>query len=173
MSHIVQHCGHATDQAQLSTAQRQRLCADFDRDGYVVLPCRLPTDLNQRCIDAIDRISQQRRTADPELNAVKIQGCVDHDPSFIELMFTLVCSSPTTCWVRSSSARRTASADPLDGTRSRFEPTDDWRADGPRPGLFPRVAGAMGLHYLKFGFFTEVCPPMVTTADHPWLTSAG
>jgi ectoine hydroxylase-related dioxygenase (phytanoyl-CoA dioxygenase family) len=34
-----------------------------------------------------------------------------------------------------------------------FVNASGWHADGPRPRLFPRVNGAMGLHYLKFGFF--------------------
>jgi ectoine hydroxylase-related dioxygenase (phytanoyl-CoA dioxygenase family) len=43
---------------------------------------------------------------------------------------------------------------PNDGTgKSDFFSASPWHADGPRPGLFPKVNGAMGMHYLKFGYF--------------------
>ena len=68
------------NEANLTNAQRTDLMAQLERDGYFVLPEKLPADLNQRCIEAIDRLSAGAGTS------VKMQNCVDLDAVFLELM---------------------------------------------------------------------------------------
>lgn len=141
----------------LTNAQRDQLAEAFNRDGYVVLPERLPADLHQRCVQAIESLADQRRAADPKLNGVKIPGCVDQHPVFRELM----CYRPALqlAYDLLGPVFHLAQANCVH--RPPFNPAHDragadrigWHADGPRPSLFPRVNGAMGLHYLKFGYF--------------------
>lgn len=149
-----------SEEPRLNDEQRTTLMAQLERDGYFVLPQTLPADLNEQCIAAIDRITEQAQRENPTQQSVKRQNCVDLDPAFRRLlmyqpalqlaydafgpMFHL-CQSNFVSRAR----EETRTLDFVSGT--------PWHADGPRPNLFPRVQSehgpAMGLHYLKFGYF--------------------
>ena len=139
----------------LSDGEREAACAALERDGYVVLPRRLPEALTEAALAAIDRVTRQKRGGDPAVS-VKVMNCVDADPAFRRLMMyapALQLShdvfGPMFHLCQSNFVSR-----PRDGRSvADFISSSPWHADGPRPGLFPRVNGAMGLHYLKFGFF--------------------
>jgi hypothetical protein len=150
---------------RLSDEQRTTLMNQLESDGYFVLPGTLSADLNEQCISAIDRITQQAQRENPTQKSVKRQNCVDLDPAFLRLMMYQpalqlaydafgpmfhLCQSNFVSRARVS----TRTLDFVSGT--------PWHADGPRPNLFPRVRGehgpAMGLHYLKFGYFLRILP---------------
>lgn len=145
---------------RLSDSERETLLAQFDRDGYFVLPQKLPAELIADCIAAIDRITAEEQRKDAGRRSVKKQNCVELDPAFLKLtmyepalqlaydvfgpMFHL-CQSNFVSRAREEVQRE----DFISGA--------PWHADGPMPNLFPRVPStygpAMGLHYLKFGYF--------------------
>ena len=143
-------------ESHLTNTQRTDLMAQLERDGYFVLPEPLPTDLNNRCIEAIDRLS-----VDTE-KSVKRQNCVDLDAAFLELMLykpalqlAYDAFGPMFHLCQSNFVRRVREETSQNGLD--FVSGTPWHADGPRPNLFPRVhnenGAAMGLHYLKFGYF--------------------
>lgn len=140
----------------LTNAQRDTLMAQLERDGYFVLPEKLPAELNNRCLEAIDRLS-----ADTQ-KSVKMQNCVDLDAAFLELMLykpalqlAYDVFGPMFHLCQSNFVRRVCENSGANGLD--FVSGTPWHADGPRPHLFPRVpnenGAAMGLHYLKFGYF--------------------
>ena len=141
---------------RLTDTQRERLIGDLERDGYATLPEKLPDLWIQETLDAIDRVAREKRAADSSLTGVKVQNCVDADPAFLRLMMyepALQLSydvfGPMFHLNQSNFVSR-----PRDNkTAADFVSSSPWHADGPRPGLFPKVDGAMGLHYLKFGYF--------------------
>ena len=145
----------APDTDRLTDAERDALLADLDRDGYVVLPRLLPTSLLHSCLHAIDRITTEKR-GDNKSQSVKVMNCVDLDPAFRTLMdyepalqLSYDVFGPMFHLCQSNFVSR-----PNDGkTLADYVSSSPWHADGPRPGLFPKVDGAMGLHYLKFGYF--------------------
>jgi hypothetical protein len=55
----------------LDNPTRDRLLADFERDGFVVLPTKLPADLLADALSAIDRIAAEDRRVNPEVKSVK------------------------------------------------------------------------------------------------------
>jgi len=145
---------------RLSDQERENLIAQLDRDGFFVLPQKLPQAMIEESIAAIDRITAEEQAKDPTRRSVKKQNCVDLDPAFRNLMMYepalqlsydvfgpmfQLCQSNFVSRAREEVQRE----DFISGT--------PWHADGPRPGLFPRVKNtlgpAMGLHYLKFGYF--------------------
>ena len=145
-----------TQEPTLSNAQRSDLMAQLARDGYFMLPQKLPDDLNQHCIEAIDRLSAGAG------KSVKMQNCVDLDAAFLELMLyqpalqlAYDAFGPMFHLCQSNFVRRVCENDNVNGLD--FVSGTPWHADGPRPNLFPRVhnqnGAAMGLHYLKFGYF--------------------
>ncbi len=149
---------HQGASESLTDAQREGLLADLRRDGYCVLPMTMPPGLLARCLEATDRIATRTRA---EVRAsgptpVKVMNCVDVEPAFRELMlFTPALQlaydtfGPMFHLCQSNVVSR-----PCDGkTTTDFLTSAPWHADGPRPGLFPSIDGAMGLHYLKFGYF--------------------
>ena len=140
---------------RLTDTERDTLAADLERDGYVVLPRRLPPDLLAACVSAIDRITNEKR-GDNAKQSVKVMNCVDEDAAFRYLMdyepalqMAYDVFGPMFHLCQSNFVSR-----PNDGkTRADFISSSPWHADGPRPNLFPKVNGAVGLHYLKFGYF--------------------
>lgn len=150
--------GSTASVRRLADAERDHLMAQLARDGYCVLPDRLPGELNARCAAAVDRLAwEQRRTAgDGESRAVKLMNIVDRDPAFRELMryepaLQLAHDAFGSMFHLCQS---NLVARPDDGTTSSdFLTSAPWHADGPRPSGFPRVGNAVGLHYLKFGYF--------------------
>jgi ectoine hydroxylase len=145
--------------AGLSLEARDALLAQINEDGYAVLPELLPNDLIRDCLAAIDRIARAERAANPGLTGVKCNNCVD-DAAFRHLMMYQPalemahdCFGPLFHLCQSNLISR-----PRDEARKvNFVDASPWHADGPRPRLFPRVPSthglAMGLHYLKFGYF--------------------
>lgn len=140
---------------RLNDDQRTELIARLQLDGYVVLPQKLPREQIDTLISAIDRLTNEIRGAETK-KSVKKQNCVDADPAFRELMvwepaLQLAYDSfgPMFHLCQSNFVSR-----PNDGTgKSDYVSASPWHADGPRPGLFPKVNGSMGMHYLKFGYF--------------------
>lgn len=140
---------------RLTDRERDALISQLDCDGYVVLPEKLPAAWIAESLAAIDRIAREKR-GDSVNTSVKVQNCVDADPAFRRLMMyepaLQLCYDvfgPMFHLNQSNFVSR-----PSDGTGlSDFVASSPWHADGPRPGLFPKVNGAMGLHYLKFGYF--------------------
>jgi ectoine hydroxylase-related dioxygenase (phytanoyl-CoA dioxygenase family) len=144
---------------RLTNAERDQLHAQLEQDGFVVLPRKLPSDLMAAVLDAIDRISAAERQKDRRVQSVKVANCVDLDPAFRRLMLyepalqlAYDAFGPMFHLNQSNFISRVKEAD-QDAARKDFAASIDWHADGPRPGLFPRVDGVMGLHYLKFGYF--------------------
>ncbi|MEM7032897.1 MAG: phytanoyl-CoA dioxygenase family protein [Chloroflexota bacterium] len=143
-----------TDHA-LTNQQRDALMAQIERDGYAILPYKLPADVIDQALAAIDRISAEIRADNPGQRSVKMQNCVDTDPAFRRLMMYTPALQmaydvfgPMFHLNQSNFVSR-----PRDEDRPDFVASSPWHCDGPRPGLFPDVNGTMGLHYLKFGYF--------------------
>jgi ectoine hydroxylase-related dioxygenase (phytanoyl-CoA dioxygenase family) len=141
--------------SRLSDDQRDHLMADLERDGYVVLPGLLPPDLCKATLSAIDRIAAAERAANPGKRSVKIQNAVDRGEEFRTLMMyepalqlAYDCFGPMFHLCQSNFFSR-----PRDPAINDFLGSSPWHADGPRPGLFPKISGVMGMHYLKFGYF--------------------
>jgi ectoine hydroxylase-related dioxygenase (phytanoyl-CoA dioxygenase family) len=138
-----------TDQQRIDLGQQLR------QDGYFILPGRLPQDLVGRLLQAVDRVAADARRKPEGRASVKVQNIVDHGPAFIELMMyepalqmAYDCLGPSFHLCQSNMVSR-----PRDEKTDDFVGSSPWHADGPRPALFPSVNGAMGLHYLKFGYF--------------------
>src|SRR6185437_8262135 len=72
--------------ARLSDAQRTALLEQFDRDGYIVLPDKLPAEWINRLLAAIDRVAAEKRAGKSAKTSVKVSNCVDADPAFRDLM---------------------------------------------------------------------------------------
>ena len=149
-----------TELTSLSDAQRDGLMADLDRDGYAVLPGRLPEALRLGAIAAIDGFAARDRADDPSIKSIKRSNCVALDPAFVELMMhepALQLSYDALGPVFQLNQSNFQSRMREEGAKADFIAATGWHADGPRPSLFPRVANAhghgMGLHYLKFGYF--------------------
>ncbi|MBZ0291612.1 MAG: phytanoyl-CoA dioxygenase family protein [Anaerolineae bacterium] len=144
---------------RLTNDERDQLNAQLARDGFAVLPHKLPADLANDVIGAIDRITAEQRQSNRSVQSVKLHNCVDHDPAFRRLMMyepalqlAYDAFGPMFHLNQSNFISRVQEAD-QDAAKKDFAASIDWHADGPRPGLFPRVDGMMGLHYLKFGYF--------------------
>ncbi len=141
--------------ARLTDAQRTQMMTALDEDGFVVLPGLLPETLRENALAAIDRQAQQARAADPAKRSVKVMNIVDVDPAFRALMMyepalQLAYDSfgPMFHLCQSNMVSR-----PRDAVTNNFIGSSPWHADGPRPAMFPEGNGAVGLHYLKFGYF--------------------
>ncbi len=141
--------------SRLTDAQRDELMATLDRDGFVVLPGLLPDPLRQGALKAIDRLAAEKRAENPAKRSVKLANIVDADPAFRALMMyepalqlAYDCFGPMFQLCQSNLVSR-----PRDEVINDFVGSSPWHADGPRPGLFPKIRGVMGLHYLKFGYF--------------------
>ncbi|MBB6051509.1 phytanoyl-CoA dioxygenase family protein [Armatimonas rosea] len=139
----------------LTDEQRRELIAQLEDDGYFILPELLPEALCKAALAAIDRVTTAQR-GDHTRRSVKVANCVVHDPALLDLalyepalQLAYDVFGPMFHLCQSNFVSR-----PNDGTgKSDFVSASPWHADGPRPGLFPKIDGAMGLHYLKFGYF--------------------
>lgn len=145
---------------RLTDAQRDDLMARLDADGYAVLPGRLPRPLHDAALAAIDRDAAAHRSRDPETRSVKASNCVALDPAFLDLAvyepaMQLAYDALGPVFQLNQSNFQSRQREPQ--ARDDFLSATPWHADGPRPNLFPKVANehghAMGLHYLKFGYF--------------------
>ena len=141
---------------RLSDAQREQAMAALAQDGFVVLPGLLPEPLRLGALDAIDRLAAQTRASDPaKRKSVKLANIVDRDPVFRALLthepavqLAYDCFGPMFHLCQSNLVSR-----PRDAITGDSIGSSAWHADGPRPRGFPQVAGAVGLHYLKYGYF--------------------
>ncbi len=145
-----------TTLARLTDQQRDDLNSALERDGYVILPDKLPEPWIRDLIAAMDRIVAERREHEPGKISVKVKNCVDLDSAFLRLMMyepALQLSydvlGPMFHLCQSNFVSRAREQE----LANDFVTNSPWHADGPRPGMFPRVNGTMGLHYLKFGYF--------------------
>jgi ectoine hydroxylase-related dioxygenase (phytanoyl-CoA dioxygenase family) len=145
---------------RLTDSQRDTLIAQLDRDGFFVLPQKLPPGLIEASVAAIDRITVEEQRKDAGRRSVKKQNCVELDPAFLELMMyepalqlAYDVFGPMFHLCQSNFVSRARE----ELRAADYVSASPWHADGPRPGLFPRVLSthgpAMGLHYLKFGYF--------------------
>ncbi len=144
---------------RLSNAERDTINTQLADDGFAILPYKLPQDLMDDVLSAIDRIADEERQQDRDVISVKRHNCVDLDPAFRKLMMyqpalqlTYDAFGPMFHLNQSNFISRVKEASD-DIAKNDFAASIGWHADGPRPALFPRVDGAMGLHYLKFGYF--------------------
>jgi hypothetical protein len=139
----------------LTDTQREELMTALNRDGFVVLPGLLPDALRREALESIDRLAAEARAADPARRSVKIANIVDVAPCFRALamyepalQLAYDCFGPMFHLCQSNLVSR-----PRDEVVNDFIGSSPWHADGPRPGIFPKINGVMGLHYLKFGYF--------------------
>lgn len=142
----------------LTDEERDALVKELNENGFVIVPRKLPGYLIQRAIAAIDRIADSvaKKAQHTTPKSVKVMNCVAEDPVFQELMmyepalqFTYDVFGPTFHLCQSNFISRPKEDTP----QADFLAASPWHADGPRPKLFPQANGAMGLHYLKFGYF--------------------
>lgn len=140
---------------RLTDTQRKDLMASLAEDGFVVLPGLLPDTLRESALAAIDRLASAARSANPAKRSVKIANIVDADPAFRALLtyepalqLAYDCFGPMFHLCQSNLVSR-----PRDEVVNDFVGSSPWHADGPRPGMFPKIGGVMGMHYLKFGYF--------------------
>jgi len=158
----------------LSDDERTKILEKIDQDGYAIIPRRLSPDRIKTLIEAIDKIVDTVR-GENKTQSVKIADCVGKDAAFKELMMfppavQLAYDSfgPIFHLCQSNFISRPKDVAAL----SDYISASPWHADGPRPGLFPKVNGANGLHYLKFGYFlTDLThgnggPLQVVTGSH-------
>lgn len=145
----------------LTDLQRDELMSALNRDGYFVLPVKLPDALVEAAVAAIERIAHEELAANPGATSVKRQNCVDLDPAFRAVMMfepalqlAYDAFGPAFHLNQSNFVYRGRDT----GVGDNFINATGWHADGPRPRLFPRVNGGMGLHYLKFGYFLNDMP---------------
>lgn len=152
----------ACEPPALTGGQRDDLAARLDADGYAVLPGKLPEELRLAVLAAIDRYAAEKRSADPAVKSIKANNCVDLDPAFRRLMMytpalQMAYDAFGPCFHLNQSNFQSRPCEP--GAASDFIAATGWHADGPRSSPFPAVAGpgphgpAVGLHYLKFGYF--------------------
>jgi hypothetical protein len=151
----------------LSEEQRAAITEAVERDGYAVLPTKLSPADCEVLSRAVLRHADPVRDARPagSQRAVKMQNIVDVDPVFLELaMYPPALQLSYSAFGsgmfhinQSNFIARPREAVPaaLD-----FLAGSPWHADGPRPAAkgspFPSPSmadGAVGLHYLKFGYF--------------------
>jgi hypothetical protein len=144
---------------RLTNTERDTLNAQLERDGFAVLPRKLPPELAEAVVSAIDRLTAEKRRENAAIRSVKLHNCVVLDPAFRALMMyepalqlTYDAFGPMFHLNQSNFISRVKEED-QEAARKDFAASIDWHADGPRPRNFPRVNGAMGLHYLKFGYF--------------------
>jgi ectoine hydroxylase len=144
---------------RLTNAERDELNAKLARDGFVLLPHKLPSALMDAVLAAIDRLTAEKRQQNAAVKSVKMHNCVVLDPAFRALMMyepalqlAYDAFGPMFHLNQSNFISRVKEED-QEAAKKDFAASIDWHADGPRPRNFPRVNGAMGLHYLKFGYF--------------------
>jgi len=139
----------------LTDTERADLVKKVDADGYAIVPRKLTPAQIATLIQAIDRVTNEIR-GDDKSRSVKVANIVDKDPAFKNLMMfepalqlAYDFFGPTFNLCQSNFISRpkekAAVAD--------FVSASPWHADGPRPFLFPKINGATGMHYLKFGYF--------------------
>ncbi len=144
----------------LGDGERDALNKRLEEDGFVVLEQKLPTELMQDVLEAIDRITNEHRIRQDNAGtaSVKVQNCVDKDPAFRKLMMyepalQLAHDAFGPMFHLNQSNFVSRVKEKSEEASRALAASIDWHADGPRPKLFPRVNGAMGMHYLKFGYF--------------------
>src|SRR6185369_1586392 len=136
---------------------RETLGAQIEKDGFAILPDKLPEELMAESLASIDRLAAEvRKTRTGTQRSVKVMNCVDRDAAFRKIMMYTpalqLCYDffgPMFHLNQSNFISRPQ--DP--GQKSDAVSAIGWHADGPRPAMFPRVNGQMGMHYLKFGYF--------------------
>lgn len=70
----------------LTNAQRDELLDDLDRDGYVVLPCKLPQWVIDDTSSFLDRYVHERRKPQPEETLFYHYDIIELDPIFRPLL---------------------------------------------------------------------------------------
>ena len=154
-------------QHSLTYEERDAILALLERDGYAILPRKLPADDVVALQAATLTLANSVREGMPTDGArsVKIANVVDAHPTFLELAMyppalqlaydSFGCGAfhlnQSNCVARVREAGLPA---------FNFVSASPWHADGPRPAAkgspFPSpqgAQGAVGLHYIKFGYF--------------------
>jgi ectoine hydroxylase len=73
------------DGRQITAQQR----ADFDREGYLIIPEAIPPELLERLIEAQDRVYAQQKAEgllNPEDHSMHLMGFLHRDKAFLELL---------------------------------------------------------------------------------------
>lgn len=155
----------------LTHAQRDAALAALHTDGYAVLPLVLPPEDLALLNAAVDACAERVRAARPAgslARSVKLANIVDEDPLFLELALyppaMQLSHDAFGCGAfhlnQSNLVARPQELALDGGGAFDFVSASPWHADGPRPAAlgspFPspsNAGGAVGLHYLKFGYF--------------------
>lgn len=154
-------------QHSLSNEQRDTILAQIDRDGFAVLPLTLPPgDISLLATATSKHAGIVRASRTSGAQSVKVSNIVDVDPIFLELAMyppaLQLAHDAFGCGAfhinQSNFIARPR--EPEGFSRLDFLSGSPWHADGPRPAAtgspFPSpksANGAVGLHYLKFGYF--------------------
>ena len=134
----------------LTIAQRDQLMQDLDRDGFIILPFKLPAWMIEETERAMDRCVDETRKSDPQRMLFDRTNVVELDPIFRRLMMykpalqlSYDCFGPQ--FVLGQDQYRIKYPGAGDGA-DRI----DWHSDG--PANFPEVDGRCALHTLRFGY---------------------
>ena len=150
---------HAAIFERLTNIERDELNTQLEHDGFALLPRKLPAELMHAALSAIDHLTAEKRRENVVVRSVKMHNCVELDPAFRALVMyepalqlAYDAFGPMFHLNQSNFISRVKEADQEEAKKN-FAASIGWHADGPRPRNFPRVNDAMGLHYLKFGYF--------------------
>jgi len=133
----------------LTVAERDQLMQDLDRDGYIVLPFKLPAWMIEEVNREIDRIVDEQRKFDPHKTAFNGMNIVERAPIFRRLMMYKPalqlgydCFGPQ--FVLSQDQFWVQFCNP------ELPSAVGWHSDG--PANFPQIDGRCALHSLRFGY---------------------
>ncbi len=134
----------------LSDAERDRLLKELDRDGYIILPLKLPAWIIEDAANYFDRYVAERRKTDPRETQFFHYNVVEFDPVFRHLL--VFKPAMQLCY--------DVFGPQFIMAQDKFEvqyPNPDhpsagipWHDDGPQS--FPEVEGRHGMHTLRFGY---------------------
>jgi hypothetical protein len=141
---------HHDTEPSLSNLQRDQLLADLDRDGYIVLPCKLPPWVIDDANSFFARYVAERRKTEPCETQFYHYGAIQLDPVFRHLL--VFKPAMQLCY--------DVFGPQFIMGQDKFEvqyPNPDhqlagipWHNDGPQS--FPEVDGRQGFHTLRFGY---------------------
>lgn len=135
----------------LTPAQRDALLRDLDRDGYVVLPDKLPRWMLDEALTVIDRMTEERRMFEPDATYLNFMNIVERHPIFRRMMMykpmlQLVHDAFGPLFILQQDQVGVKFPDPSRSDAGSV----DWHCDGPE--TFPQVGGVVGMHTFRFGF---------------------
>lgn len=134
----------------LTIAERDQLMQELHRDGYIVLPHKLPQWMIEEADRVTERFVDETRKFEPQQTLFDRTNVVELDPIFRRvMMFTPAlqlsydCFGPQFILAQDQYRIKYPGAG---GGENRI----DWHSDG--PANFPEVDGRCALHTLRFGY---------------------